>query len=212
MCLNYMTEKIFIVSLIILFIIILTFYINKNCRETFQSDSDSESLGNMFNELDEWEKKCNAIEEKYQIKNDIDKIKQNEIAFNQLEELDKKIYELKEIVKDLTIEKKRRDGINDTCQGDAQIKLNKNYDIVNKLKETGLVKKQNIDLDFNISDSLDFYKNKENKENKGSKEKCDVKNSEDYVDLDKTNLEEKCYRCDGDKLKENYQYLNKDFN
>ena len=31
-------------------------------------------------------------------KNDIDKIKQNEVAFNQLEELDKKIYELKEIV------------------------------------------------------------------------------------------------------------------
>jgi hypothetical protein len=29
--------------------------------------------------------------------------------------------------------------------------------------------------------------------------------------LDKTNLEDKCDRCDGDKLKENYQYLNKDF-
>jgi hypothetical protein len=212
MCLNYMTEQLFIVSLIILFIIILAIYINKNCRETFQSGSDSDSLGNMFNELDEWENKCNAIEERYQIKNDIDKIKQNEIAFNQLEEIDKKIYELKEIVKDLTIEKKRRDGINETCQGNAQIKLNQNYDIVNKFKDTGL-KKQNIDLDFNISDSLESLDfSKKNKENKGSKEKCEVKNSKDYVDLDKTNLEDKCYRCDGDKLKENYKYLNNDFN
>ena len=206
-----MTEKIFIVSLIILFIIILTFYINKNCRETFQNDSSSpKDLNNMFNELDDWEKKCNAIEEKYQIKTDIDKIKQNEVAFNQLEELDKKIYELKEIVKDLTVEKKRRDGINETCQGDAQIKLNNNYAIVNDLNKKGLVNKQNIDLDFNISDSLDF--SKEKKETKESKDKCEVKNSKDYVNLDKTNIEDKCYRCDGDKLKETYKYLNNDFN
>ena len=52
----------------------------------------------MFNELDKWESKCNAIEEKYQIKNDIDKIKQNEIAFNQLEELDKKNNNLRTIL------------------------------------------------------------------------------------------------------------------
>jgi hypothetical protein len=46
----------------------------------------------MFNKLDEWEKKCNAIEENNQIKTDIEKIRQNELAFNQLEEIDKKIY------------------------------------------------------------------------------------------------------------------------
>jgi hypothetical protein len=206
-----MTEKLFIVSLIILFIIILAFYINKNCKETFVDGGESKSLKNMFNELDEWETKCNDIEEKYQIKNDIDKIKQNEVAFNQLEELDKKIYELKEIVKDLTIEKKRRDGINEKCQGNAQIKLNQNYDIVNDLNKKGLANKQNIDLDFNISDALNGSTLNKNNSGNVKKEKCDVKNNKDYVNLDKTNLEDKCYRCDGDKLKENYQYLNKDF-
>jgi hypothetical protein len=210
MCLNYMIDKLFIVSLIILFIIILTIYINKNCRETFYQEPNS--LGNMFNKLDEWEKKCNAIEENNQIKNDIEKIKQNELAFNQLEELDKKIYELKEIVKDLTIEKKRRDGINEKCQENAQIKLNQNYDIVNDLNKKGLVNKQNIDLNFNISDSLDFSNlNNKNKSNIIKKEKCDNKNSNDFVNLNKTNLEDKCYRCDGNKLKENYKYLIKDF-
>jgi hypothetical protein len=206
-----MTEKLFIVSLIILFIIILTVYINKNCKETFVGDGESQSLKNMFNELDEWETKCNAIEEKYQIKNDIDKIKQNEVAFNQLEELDKKIYELKEIVKDLTIEKKRRDGINEKCQGNAQIKLNQNYDIVNDLNKKGLANKQNIDLDFNITDALNGSTLNTNNSGNVKKKKCDVNNNKDYVNLDKTNLEDKCYRCDGDKLKENYQYLNKDF-
>ena len=211
MCLNYMTDKLFIVSLIILFIIILAFYINKNCKETFVGDGNSNSLKNMFNELDEWETRCNSIEEKYQIKNDIDKIKKNEIAFNQLEELDKKIYELKEIVKELTIDKKRRDGINEKCQENSQIKLNQNYDLVNKLNKNGLVNKENIDLDLNISDSLNSF-NLKNLNNSGNaKKKCDVKNNKDFVNLDKTNLEDKCYRCDGDKLKENYQYLNKDF-
>lgn len=208
-----MTEKLFIVSLIILFIIILTFYINKNCKETFVDEGgESKSLNNMFNELDKWESKCNAIEEKYQIKNDIDKIKQNEIAFNQLEELDKKIYELKEIVKDLSVEKKRRDGINEKCQENAQIKLNQNYDIVNDLNKKGLINKQNIDLDFNITDALNKF-NLNNKNNSVNiKKKKDVKYNKDYVNLDKTNLEDKCYGCDGDKLKENYQYINKDFN
>ena len=206
-----MTDKLFIVSLIILFIIILTIYMNKKCRENFYSD-DSESLNNMFNKLDEWEKKCNAIEENNQIKNDIDKIKQNELAFNQLEELDKKIYELKEIVKDLSIEKKRRDGINEKCQENAQIKLNQNYDIVNDLNKKGLVNKQNIDLNFNISDSLDFSNlNNKNKSNIIKKEKCENKNRNGFVNLNKTNLEDKCYRCDGNKLKENYKYLIKDF-
>ena len=166
-----MTEKLFIVSLIILFIIIFIFYINKNCKETFVDEGgESKSLNNMFNELDKWESKCNAIEEKYQIKNDIDKIKQNEIAFNQLEELDKKIYELKEIVKDLSVEKKRRDGINEKCQENAQIKLNQNYDIVNDLNKKGLINKQNIDLDFNITDALNKF-NLNNKNNSIKKKK-----------------------------------------
>jgi len=205
-----MTDKLFIVSLIILFIIILVVYINKNCKETFSSDGESESLNNMFDELEVWEKKCNDIEEKNQIKNDIDKIKQNEIAFNQLEELDKKIYELKEIVKDLSIDKKHRDGINEKCQANAQIKLNNNYDIVNDLNKKGLVNKQNINLDFNITDALNDLNNKNNSVDVNKK--CDVKYNKDYVNLDKTNLGDKCYRCDGDKLKENYQYINKDFN
>lgn len=209
MCLNYMTDKLFIVYLIILFIIIISIYINKNCKETFSGDS--ESLGNMFNELEEWEKKCNAIEEKYQIKNDIEKIKQNEIAFNQLEELDKKIYELKEIVKDLNIEKKRRDGINEKCQANAQIKLNQNYDIVNDLNKKGLVNQQDIKLNFNISDALKFNNLNKNKENIVTKEKCNIKNSKDHVNLSKTNPGDKILGCDGNKLKEQSSLLNNNF-
>ena len=209
-----MTDYLFIVYLIILFIVILFIYINRNSRDTFEDYTNRDNqnnLGKMFNELDEWEKKCNAIEEKQQIKNDIDKIKQNEVAFNQLEELDKKIYELKEIVKDLTIEKKRRDGINEKCQENAQIKLNQNYDLVNDLNKKGLVNKQNIDLDFNISDNLNLSNlNNENNRSK-NKKKCDIENK-DKFNLDEVNLQDKCYRCDGDKLKKNYQYLNKDFN
>ena len=210
MCLNYMTDNLFILYLIILFIIIIGIYINKNCKEKFtEHEQNKNDLRQMFNDLDEWEQKCNSIEEKYQIKNDIYKIKQNEIAFNQLEELDKKIYELTEIVKDLTNIKKQRDGINKECQKDTQIKLNRNYAVANDLNKTGISNKQNIDLDFNISDALKSY-NKNNINN--GKKKCDIKNKKDYINLDKTNIEDKCYKCDGDKLKENYQYLNKDFN
>jgi hypothetical protein len=204
-----MTGKLFIVFCIILIIIGISMYINKNCRENFNEGTTS--LGNMFNELDDWEKICNDIETNIQNKNEINKIKQNEIAFNQLEELDKKIYELKEIVKDLTIDKKRRDGINEKCQENAQIKLNKNYDIVNNLNNKGLVDKQNIDLDFNISDSLDFSGLNKNKTNIIKGKKCDVKNSKDYINIDKTNISDKCYNCYSNKIKDNLPHILNDF-
>jgi hypothetical protein len=203
-----MVGKLFIVSFIILIIIGISIYINKNCKENFD---DGASLSNMFNELDDWEKICNDIETNIQNKNDINKIKQNEIAFNQLEELDKKIYELKEIVKYLTIDKKRRDGINEKCQENAQIKLNQNYDIVNDLNNKGLVNKQNIDLDFNISDSLDFSGLNKDKTNIVKGKKCDVKNSKDWVNIDKTNISDKCYNCYTDKIKDNLPHILKDF-
>ena len=206
-----MTDKLFILFLIILFIIIISIYINKNCKENFKTEG-SESLGNMFNELDEWEKKCNSIEENNQIKNDINKIKQNEIAFNQLEELDKKIYELKEIVKDLTVDKKRRDGINEKCQENAQVKLNQNYDIVNDLNKKGLVNKQNIDIDFNISDSLDFSSlNNKNRSNIVKGQKCDIKNSKDYTNIDKIDVSKKCHNCDAKKFKDNLSHIDNNF-
>ena len=50
------------------------------------------------------------------------------MTFNELDEFDKKIIELKEILKELTIEKTRKDNINNKCQKDTQVHLNKNYD------------------------------------------------------------------------------------
>ena len=58
--------------------------------------------------------------------NQEEEMRQNDAVFDELIEQDKKIQELKEIIKYLSIEKKRRDKINNKCRLNKQRKLNTN--------------------------------------------------------------------------------------
>jgi hypothetical protein len=208
-----MEPKFIIISLLIIIILVLLF-MSCTFKESFQSNSDmnfddfsSQKLIDMFDSLENAEQRCKKIEGDLETQNEIDTIKENEITFNELDELDKKITELKEILKELNIEKTRKDNINNECQKDTQVKLNKNYDILNTLNDKGLIPSENINLDLNISDSLlktYKYSNEPIKESK-----CETKNSKDYI-TDK-DVQSKCYGCNVDSLKKNLQHLNRDF-
>ena len=206
-----MDNKSILLIVLLVFLIFNMFYLCKQTKENF-SDSKytSQNLIDMFNSLEVAEKRCEELEERRNIKDEKEKIKINEATFNELEELDKKILELKEILKDLTLDKKRKDSISNKCRSNKQISLNRNYDLLKKLDKSGLAKDNDIDLDLNISDSLNLnFGSKVNKSKDTSK--CSTKNPKYYVNVDKEDISGKCHNCDVSKLKPNYPYLNKDF-
>ena len=209
-----MENKFIIIALLILIIFVLLFMSCKS-KESFQTNPDldfkddfsSQKLITMFDALENAEKRCKKIEADLEVQNEIDAIKENEATFNELDELDKKILELKEILKELTIEKSRKDNINNKCQKDTQVQLNKNYNILNELNNKGLVPSENISLDLNISDSLLNNVKYNNEPSKNSK--CQTKNSKDYISTE--DIKGKCHNCNVDSLKKNLQHLERDF-
>ena len=184
---------------------------------------NSDKLLDMFKSLEDAEKKCEALEGQQLQREEKQQMRENDRIFKELQEQDKKIHELKEIVKYLTIEKKRRDKINKKCMSSKQRKLNENYNIVKSLNDDGFLNDNSVELDLNISDSKkmkDFLKSMKrgngNKSdlvdttaNASDSQKCTKR--DDYVDIDKIGLN-KCYGCDKDKLKEQANYIDKDFN
>ena len=206
-------NKIIIISVIVLLIIVVSYFIMTSCKEQFVSQKySSQNLIDMFNSLELAEKRCSNLEERQSISNEKEQLKLNEATFNELEELDKKINELREIVKNLSIEKNKRDNINKKCRADKQIKLNQNYDLVSQLNKDNLVDDNSINFDLNISDSLKQLKFANNQNIKPKNDvKCKKKNSKDYINLNTADIKNKCYGCDSNKLKDNYSIINKNF-
>jgi hypothetical protein len=181
----------------------------KNTHDFVDYSNNSTKLLDMFKSLEEAEQKCASLEDFHYQKEEKETMRDNDKAFKELQEQDKKIEELKEIVKYLTIEKKRRTKINNTCRNNKQIKLNKQYDIVRKLNDDGMVNDNAINLDLNVSNS-DVLKNLVgNKKSDSKKAKCRNKGN-DYVNIDDTDIS-KCYGCSADKLKAQEPYILKDF-
>lgn len=221
-------SKLIIILLVVVFILISLHLCLFKSKENFQSQDNtndmfnkthdfseysknSDKLLDMWNSLEFIEEKCDALFEKQRYKEEIERMRQNDMIFNELTEQDKKIQELKEIIKYLTIEKKRRNKINNKCRTNTQRKLNTNYDIVKKLNKDGLARDNTLNLDLNISNSealKSLLKSSQNK-NEGKSKKCGSRGPS-HVNIDKTNLN-KCYGCDSNKLKNNEAYILKDF-
>lgn len=207
-----MENKFIIVSLLVIIILVLLF-MSCTFKESFQDNSNnidnfsSQELLNMFDALENAEQRCKKIESDLETQEEINSIKENETTFNELDELDKKIIELKEILKELSIEKTRHDNINKECQQDTQVKLNKNYDILNKLNDKNLIPSENINLDLNISDSL--LKNYKYSNEPAKASKCETKNTKDYITG--KDVKNKCHNCNVESLTTNLQHLERDF-
>jgi hypothetical protein len=179
---------------------------------------NSEKLLDMFKSLEDAEKKCSELEDFQYQKEERTNMRENDRTFKELQEQDKKINELKEIVKYLTIEKKRRDKINGRCRNNNQRKLNKQYDIVRKLNSEGLVKDNSINLDLNLSESgllqnltNNLAKNLKNKnDNKNDNNNKCITKGQDFINVDSGKIG-KCSGCDVEKLKAQEPYILKDF-
>jgi hypothetical protein len=224
------TIYIIVLIVIILFLLLIDLLvISKRNKENFQSNSDelnsvfkdssefidysknSDKLLDMFKSLDDIENKCQIMEEQERIREEKQQMRINDDTFKELEEQDKKIDELKEIIKYLNIEHKRKDKVKNTCQEDTQIKLNEQYNIVKDISKSNLLQDTSLNVDLNVSDSLKqlSFNNNKNR-NRNSNNKNLKKSGSEYVDINKINLD-KCYGCDSNKLKKNHKFLVKDF-
>ena len=213
---------------------------SRDSQNLFESTYDfvdysqnSDKLLDMFNALGEAEKKCESLERLQFQREERQEMRDNENIYKELQEQDKKIHELKEIVKYLTIEKKRREKINKSCMSNKQRKLNENYNLIKSLNKDGFLRDNSVELDLNISDSeqmkellssirggtnADFgtraeAMNSNNSSNLNDDEtgslRCQSK-GDGYVDIDSIGLD-KCYNCDADSLRDVENYINRDF-
>ena len=228
---NLRPFTIIILLSVVLFLLILNICLPKiNDIEQFTSTSASteessnyndytknpKKLLSMFKSLEEAEKKCEQLESQQIQREEKYQMRENDKTYKQLQEQDKQIHELKEIVKYLTIEKKRRDKINNKCKENKQRKLNEQYDVVKSLNDSGFLRDNSVKLDLNISDSakiknlLSSINNKgTNVGNSSSKKKCKTSRG-NKVNIDKIGLD-KCYGCDADKLSKIEGDIQRDF-
>ena len=216
---------ILILLIVVVFLLTINIYIDKlknieNFTTITSNATESENnidynknpaeLKKMFKTLEDAEKKCEILESQQLQREEKQIMRNNDRIYKQLQEQDKQIHELKEIVKYLTIEKKRRDKINNSCKSSKQRKLNEQYNIVKSLNDSGLVRDNSLKLDLNISDSdklkklisniKSLQKKQEKKEPKRKYSKCRVPRG-NKVNIDKIGLD-KCYQCDKEKIGE----------
>ena len=118
--------------------------------------SDSPSMRQMFNKLSDAESLCLNMERRQELKDNLEQIKINEATLRELEEQDKRISELKQIVKHLRINNQKNEIITKECRSKNQAILNDDYETIKKLTDKGLLKDESIKLDLNISDSLNL--------------------------------------------------------
>ncbi len=243
-------KVILVLMFILLFLIVISIVLNLKPKEveTFQGSSrttqsssssenlfentydfvdysrNSDKLMDMFKSLEEAEKKCEILENQQLQREEKGQMRENDRIYKELQEQDKKIHELKEIVKYLTIEKKRREKINKKCLSSKQRKLNENYNIVKSLNDDGFLNDNSVEVDLNVSDSKKMKElissmNNSDRDNEGSvdysgnasdTEKCPDR-GDDFVDIDAIGID-KCYGCDREKLREQENYIDNDFN
>lgn len=229
-----MNQSKLIITLLIIVLLLLILHIllfskkkeyfenSKNENSKNENPFDNNKLLDMFKSLEEAEQKCADLEDAQYQKEERDNVKNNDRTWKELKEQDNKISELKELVKYLTIEKKRREKINNKCRNNNQRKLNEQYDIVRKLNEKGKLKDNSINLDLNLSNSEFFKKlksdlknqnnqnNRNNLNNQNNKNnKCRTKGN-DFINLDSGKIG-RCNGCNVEKLKSQEPYILKDF-
>ena len=187
-------NKIMILLIIVLILIAINMYVAR--IESFASFNNKD-----MDKLEKIEQMCVRIDKKRKLDEQLEEISKNETMHFQLTELDKKIEELTAIVGDLTSRNKKQKYVNKKCRSNKQSLVNKNYDIVNKLNEKGLVNDEVLKIDLNVSDRLKQLKRgvQVNNGKKGCKKKP-VNRDMVNISENKALIEDKCIGCKINKL------------
>ena len=201
---------------------------------------DSASLQDMFKAVSNSEALCDELENNQKNRDMIEQYKINESTLRELSDQKKRISELRKVVNYLRKEKLKRQTVSDKCRVESQKNLNKDYKLVQKLSEQGLLGDDSIKVNLNVSDSLKKIRNRNrntaannnignvmvanNAANNAAnniannstdtprfaKKKCPYVNKNKFIHKD--DLKDKCVGCDVNSITKNYPHVMKDFN
>ena len=125
-----------------------------NLEEGTNYVQDSESLQDMFKAVSNSEALCDELENNQKNRDMIEQYKINESTLRELSDQKKRINELRKVVNYLRTEKMKRQTVSDKCRVESQKNLNRDYKLVQKLSEQGLLGDESIKVNLNVSDSL----------------------------------------------------------
>lgn len=202
-----------------------------NLEEGSNYVQDSETLQDMFRAVSNSEALCDELENNQKNRDMIEQYKINESTLRELTDQKKRINELKKVVNYLRKEKLKRQTVSDKCRVETQKKLNKDYKLVQKLSEKGLLKDNSHKIKLKVSDDLKRLKNRKTARNNANVSVANVNNTNStttstkpprfatkrcpYINpskfIHKDKVDGKCLNCNVNNIAENYEYLMKDF-
>ena len=169
------------------------------------------------------ESMCSKLDREQKIKDDLEQISINRSSLQELENQDKRIEELAEIVKHMRIEKGKRDIISNKCRVNKQRNLDSNYAKVEALSKEGFLKDESHKVNVNIpkdgikfdlsdlTDKINKLRPKTQKQGPSTKpnKACNLPKKHG-IDLNKLN-NGICHKCNPDTLKKDIDLIHKNF-
>lgn len=196
---------------------------NTNTNKNIISDKflqEDDTIEEMLQKLDSMENMCTKLDKEQKIKDDLEQIAINKSSLQELENQDKRIEELAEIVKHMRVEKEKRDIISNKCRVNKQRNLDENYAKVKALSEQGFLKDESHNVNVNIpkegikfdlSDLTDKIKKTTSKQatKKLPNKVCNLPKKPGF-NLNKLD-NGVCQNCDSSILKKDIDLINKNF-
>ena len=235
----------FFLLLVIVLLIVLNVLANFRNQENFQdltevnntieeklnssNNAGNTDMGNpdnlkaMMEALSNSEALCDELEKRQENRDLLEQYAINKNTIQELTSQRKRIEELRRVLNHLRREKKQRESVANKCKVKAQEELNKDYTLVKKLTDSGLLKDTSVKVNLNVSDQLkrnlkDIKTSSNNKVVRAENgiplprhitKKCKSVDTDKYIHADK--LRGKCHNCDVDKLLKKNDLLKRDF-
>lgn len=235
----------FFLLLVIVLLIVLNVLANFRNQENFQdltevnntieeklnssNNAGNTDMGNpdnlkaMMEALSNSEALCDELEKRQENRDLLEQYAINKNTIQELTSQRKRIEELRRVLNHLRREKKQRESVANKCKVKAQEELNKDYTLVKKLTDSGLLKDTSVKVNLNVSEQLkrnlkDIKTSSNNKVVRAENgiplprhitKKCKSVDTDKYIHADK--LRGKCHNCDVDKLLKKNDLLKRDF-
>lgn len=108
------------------------------------------TIDSLVKNLEESEMLCSRLDRDQKIKDDLEQISINKSALQELENQEKRIQELTQIVNTMRRQKQKRDYISNKCRVNNQNQLDRDYTTVQELSRAGFLKDQSYKVNMNV--------------------------------------------------------------
>jgi len=178
---------------------------------------DDDNIFDMMKKLEDVEVMCSKLDKDQKLKDDLEQIHINKSSLQELDNQEKRIEELSNIVQHLRREKEKRDIISNKCRVKRQDTLDNEYTKVKDLVKKGFLKDESRKIDIKLpEDGIKFNWPKPNNTQSTPKISAGArsckKKSKDPNSFNLNKLDNGvCHGCNSSILKKDMARINKDF-